>query len=101
MKRLFSIMMITAILFTMMSMTAFASYVPSQGDQYLPEATTEGPADTTSELPNDEFYNEDKTNTNDKSKAPKTGDERVMIYTAVMAMIAASGTMIIAKRRED
>lgn len=110
MKKIFSTMIVTALLFTMMSMTVFASYVPSQEDQYLPEATTEANGDgesTTAALPDDEFYEEENKKdgtaktTADKSKAPKTGDERVMIYTVVMAMIAATGTMIIAKRKED
>lgn len=87
MKKLLSTMLITVMLCTMMSMTVFASYVPSKEDEYfLPE--------TTEEVPGDEYYQ-------DESKAPKTGDDRIMIYTAVMAAIAVTGTVVIAKRKED
>lgn len=118
MKKLFSAMVLTVALLTMTSMTAFASqYVISPEDQYLTEdpGTTTTADDSTKTPGDDQYYTADdntktpgddqylpdgsKTKTTiDKSKAPKTGDERMFLYAAAVAAIAAAGTAVIAKR---
>lgn len=122
MKKLFSAMVLTVALLTMTSMTTFASqYVISPEDQYMtdePGTTTTADGGSSTRTPgDDEYYTGDdssstktpgddqylpdgsKTKTTiDKSKAPKTGDERMFLYAAAVAAIAAAGTAVIAKR---
>ena len=120
MKKLLSGMFVVTVLLTIMSMTAFAAYVPSPEDEYLTEATTETGENTSTEdgststtrKPGDDEYLPDgggsgnngskgSSSTYDKSKAPRTGDARAAAYFTAMAAIAAAGVAVIARRKEN
>lgn len=99
MKRFLSGMLVTVLLLAMMSMSVFAAGDPDYilSPEYMTEATTAEPNEPKD--PGDDELMKDKDK--DKSKAPKTSDERMVIYMAVMAAIAVTGTVVIASRKEN
>ncbi|MDO4556604.1 MAG: LPXTG cell wall anchor domain-containing protein [Lachnospiraceae bacterium] len=115
MRKLLSGMLVAVMMMTFVSMTALAasdSYIPSpQPDEYLTTAATttadDGePTTAASTTAGDEYLPTTEAttaakNTTDPSKAPKTGDNVSTAYMSALAVIAAAGVVVIARRREE